>query len=38
MTDRMLIHGARILAPDALSAPHADLLIEGDRIAAVLRP
>jgi len=27
-----------VLAPDALSAPHADLLIEGDSIAAVLPP
>ena len=38
MADRTLILGARILAPDALSAPHADLLIEGGSIAAVLPP
>lgn len=33
---RLLLTGARVLAPDALSAPHADILIERDRIAAVL--
>ena len=36
MEQRLLIHGARVLAPDALSAPFAELLIEGGRIAAIL--
>jgi guanine deaminase len=35
---KLLLTGARILAPDALSAPFADLLIEDGRIAAVLPP
>jgi len=35
---RLVIRGARVLAPDALSAPHADLLIEGESILAVLPP
>ena len=35
---KLLITGARVLAPDALSAPHANLLIEDGRIAAVLPP
>jgi guanine deaminase len=34
----LLVTGARVLAPDALSAPHRDLLIEDGRIAAVLAP
>ena len=38
MTTKLLLTDARILAPDALSAPRADLLIEGDRIAALLPP
>ncbi|EFH11511.1 amidohydrolase family protein [Pseudoroseomonas cervicalis] len=38
MTRRLLLRGARVLAPDARSAPLADLLIEGDRIAALLPP
>lgn len=36
--DRLLITGARVLAPDALSAPFAEMLVEGGRIASVLRP
>ncbi len=36
--DRLLISGARVLAPDALSAPRADIVVEGGRIAAVLPP
>jgi len=36
--ERLLIAGARVLAPDALSAPFRDLLLEGDRIAALLPP
>lgn len=36
--DRLLVTGARVLAPDALSAPFRDLLIEGGRITAVLPP
>jgi len=35
---RLVIAGARVLTPDALSAPYADLLIEGDTILAVLPP
>jgi guanine deaminase len=35
---RLLLTGARVLAPDALSAPFADLLVEAGRIAAVLQP
>ena len=35
---RTLITGARLLAPDALSAPHGDLLVEDGRIAAILPP
>jgi len=37
MQRHVLTH-ARILSPDALSAPHADLLIEDGRIAAILPP
>ncbi|WP_338662471.1 amidohydrolase family protein [Pararoseomonas sp. SCSIO 73927] len=36
--ERLLITGARVLAPDALSAPFAEILLEGDRIAAILPP
>jgi guanine deaminase len=36
--DRLLITGARVLAPDALSAPLAEILLEGDRITALLPP
>lgn len=36
MPSKTLVAGARVLAPDALSAPRADLLIEDGRIAAVL--
>lgn len=35
---RLLITGARVLTPEADDAPLASLLIEGDRIAAVLPP
>jgi guanine deaminase len=35
---KLLIIGARVLAPDALSAPFADLLIEDGAVAAVLPP
>ena len=35
---KLLLTGARVLAPDALSAPFAELLIEGGRIAAILPP
>ena len=35
---RLLLTGARVLAADALSAPHADLLVEDGRILAVLQP
>jgi guanine deaminase len=35
---RLLLTGARVLAPDALSAPFAELLIEDGRVAAVLPP
>ena len=35
---RLLLTGARVLAPDALSAPFAELLIEDGRIAAILPP
>jgi 5-methylthioadenosine/S-adenosylhomocysteine deaminase len=35
---KLLLAGARVLAPDALSAPFADLLVEDGRIAAVLPP
>jgi guanine deaminase len=38
VTERLLISGARVLAPDALSAPHSELLVEGGRVAAVLPP
>lgn len=38
MPPKLLLRGPRILAPDALSAPHADLLIEDGRIAALLPP
>jgi 5-methylthioadenosine/S-adenosylhomocysteine deaminase len=34
----LLLTGARVLAADALSAPHRDLLIEEGRITAVLAP
>jgi guanine deaminase len=34
----LLITGARVLAPDALSAPRADILIDEGRIAAILSP
>jgi guanine deaminase len=36
--ERLLITGARVLAPDALSAPFLDILLEGERIAALLPP
>jgi guanine deaminase len=35
---KLLVTGARVLAPDALSAPFADLLIEDGRVAALLPP
>jgi guanine deaminase len=35
---KLLLTGARILAADALSAAHADLLVEDGRIAAILTP
>jgi 5-methylthioadenosine/S-adenosylhomocysteine deaminase len=35
---RMLLAGARVLAPDALSAPFAEVLVEDGRIAALLPP
>ncbi len=35
---RILLRGARVLATDALSAPHAEILVEGGRIAALLPP
>ncbi|WP_426957029.1 amidohydrolase family protein [Muricoccus radiodurans] len=35
---RILLTGAHVLASDALSAPFADILVEGDRIAALLPP
>jgi guanine deaminase len=35
---KRLIANARVLAPDALSAPFADLVIEAGRIAAILPP
>jgi guanine deaminase len=35
---RLLLTGARVLAPDALSAPCAELLIEDGRVAAILPP
>ncbi|MBP0446050.1 amidohydrolase family protein [Roseomonas sp. SSH11] len=35
---RVLITGARVLSADALSAPFTDLLLDGDRIAALLPP
>jgi guanine deaminase len=38
MTKTTLIAGARVLAPDALSAPRAELLIQDGRIAAILPP
>ncbi|MCS6932942.1 MAG: amidohydrolase family protein [Acetobacteraceae bacterium] len=34
----LLITGARVLSPDAAEAPRADILIEHERIAAVLAP
>ena len=33
-----LLTGARVLSPDALSAPFADVLVEDGRIAAILPP
>ncbi len=36
MAGKLLLTGARVLSPDAQDAPSADLLIEGERIAAVL--
>ncbi|HEY8611090.1 MAG TPA: amidohydrolase family protein [Roseomonas sp.] len=36
--DRLLITGARVLLPEATAAPHRDILLEGDRIAALLPP
>jgi guanine deaminase len=36
--DRLLLTGARVLAPDALSAPRAEILVEGGAIAALLPP
>ncbi|MFC4166906.1 amidohydrolase family protein [Teichococcus aestuarii] len=38
MTARLLVRGARVLAPDALSAPLAEILVEGGRVAALLPP
>jgi 5-methylthioadenosine/S-adenosylhomocysteine deaminase len=38
MTQRILITGARVLSPDATAAPHAEILVERDRIAALLPP
>ncbi|MGG5811176.1 amidohydrolase family protein [Falsiroseomonas sp. CW058] len=38
MPQKLLLTGARVLAPDALSAPRADLLVEDGRIAALLPP
>jgi guanine deaminase len=35
---KLLLTGARVLAPDALSAPFADLLVEDGRVAAILPP
>jgi guanine deaminase len=35
---KLLLTGARVLAPDALSAPHAEILVEDGRIAAILPP
>ena len=35
---RLLIHGARVLLPDATAAPHRDILVEDGRIAALLAP
>ncbi len=35
---KLLLANARVLSPDALSAPFADLLIESGRIAAILPP
>jgi len=35
---RLLITGARVLAPDALSAPHRDVLVAAGRVAALLDP
>jgi guanine deaminase len=35
---RLLITNARVLAPDALAAPHAELLIDNGRVAAILPP
>lgn len=35
---KLLLTGARVLAPDALSAPFAEILVENGRIAAVLPP
>ena len=35
---RLLIHGARVLLPDATAAPHRDILVEDGRIAALLDP
>ncbi len=36
--DRILITGARVLLPDAASAPYQDILVEDGRIAALLPP
>lgn len=35
---RLLIHGARVLLPDATAAPHRDILVEEGRVAALLAP
>ncbi|MFC0384039.1 amidohydrolase family protein [Muricoccus vinaceus] len=35
---RLLITGARVLSPDATAAPHRDILVGDDRIAALLDP
>ncbi|WP_237215085.1 amidohydrolase family protein [Falsiroseomonas oryziterrae] len=35
---KLLLTGARVLAPDALSAPFAEILVEDGRIAALLPP
>lgn len=36
--NRILISGARVLLPDATAAPHRDILLEGERVAALLEP
>lgn len=38
MASKLLLTGARVLAPDALSAPFAEVLIDAGRIAAILPP